>query len=117
VANPGLHNVAGDAVVLDGASGGTVSLDGASPSVAAVTFGGSAGMQISPGSGGTLQLDNGSALASVSVLGGLAAISAPLTLDSNTVISTAAGSTLTIHLPRLCSRTLPYPSRSWRDSP
>jgi hypothetical protein len=93
---PGLRDVSGDTVVLDGSSPEKVTLDGASPSVASIAFNGSASDEIAQGSGGTLQLNNGSSSAAITVAAGKQVISAPVALASNVVVSPAAGSQLTI---------------------
>ncbi|MGA2254435.1 MAG: autotransporter-associated beta strand repeat-containing protein, partial [Thermoguttaceae bacterium] len=96
VSAPGLRAVAGDTVVFDSSSPATVTLDGANPSVAGVVFKSSAIDQIAQGTGGTLQFDNGSNSATITVVTGNDAISAPVVLASNLIVSPAVGSQLTI---------------------
>ncbi len=90
----------GDTVLFGSTTGSTARLDGADPSVAAVTFNNAAmGYTIAQGSGGSLTLQGGVApgeLATVAVLAGNHAISAPLQLASDTVFSAAAASSLTV---------------------
>ena len=99
IAPPGLRGVPGDTVLFSSATGTSVTLDGVSPSVAAITLNNSAGYTIAQGTGGALELANGANAALVNVSSGDQTISAPLDLDSNTLITPAAGSSLTISGP------------------
>ena len=96
VTAPGLRGIPGDAAVFDTAADSTVSLDGSSPSLAGITLNGPGSLTVAQGSGGTLHLDNGSASATVTVAGGSSTIAAPVELDSDLVVSAAAGSTLNL---------------------
>ena len=96
VTAPGLRGIPGDAAVFDTAADSTVSLNGSSPSLAGITFNGPGSLTVAQGSGGTLHLDNGSASATVTVAGGNSTIAAPVELDSDLVVSAAAGSTLNL---------------------
>ena len=96
VPSPGLRGVAGDAVLLNLAAGGTLNLNGASPSLAGVTFNSTGSYTIAPGSGGTLHLAGGASPATLTVVAGSDTISAPVELDSNALIAPALGSALTI---------------------
>jgi autotransporter-associated beta strand protein len=96
IAAPGVRGIAGDTVLFASASDGTVTLDGASPALAGITFDNSTtSYTIAQGTGGSVTLQ-ASGQATVSVLAGTHAISAPVGLLSNTSFSIAAGSSLTV---------------------
>ena len=99
--SPGLNPSFPDSATLGSsvASGtATVTLDGASPNLAALTFSNSAASYvIAAGSGGTLQLNGGTAAAALTDSAGSHAITAPVALGTNAIVSVAnAGDTLTI---------------------
>ena len=100
IVSPGVRGLAGDTVLFDSAAGNIARLDGADPSLAAITFNNlTIGYTIAQGSGGALTLQAGGAhsgSATVSVLAGNDAISAPLHLATNTVFSIASASSLTV---------------------
>lgn len=99
-APPGMRGFAGDTVLFDSATGNIARLDGADPSLAAISFNNATiGYTIAQGSGGSLTLRGGGASsgsATVSVLAGNHAISAPVHLAANTVFSAAPASSLTV---------------------
>ncbi len=95
-AAPGLRGIAGDTVLFASVAGNVARLDGADPSIAAITFNNAAvSYTVAQGSGGSLTLQ-GDTGATVSVLAGNHAISAPLHLASDTTFSAAAASSLTV---------------------
>ena len=77
------------------ASPDTVTLD-AARSVGILSFDSAEPFTIAAGSGGVLTMDNGTGAAQINLTGGSDIISAPLVLDSNTVVDIAAGDTLTV---------------------
>jgi fibronectin-binding autotransporter adhesin len=104
--SPGLNPSSPDRATLSSSvPSGTavVTLDGASPNLAALTFSNSAANYvIASGSGGTLQLNGGTVAVAVTVTdsAGSHAISVPVALVSNTVMTVANSSnTLTISGP------------------
>ena len=83
-------------VVFNSPGGGTVNLDGANPCVGNVTFNSLGSYTIAQGSGGTLQFDGGAGPAMLAAVAGSHTISAPVALQSNLLVSPAAGSQVTI---------------------
>ena len=97
--DPGFTSV--DTATFDSAlssGSASVTLDGASPSLASLTFNNSStSYTIAQGSGGTLTLNGGAGSASLTVLSGIHAISAPMTLATSTnVVVTNSADSLTI---------------------
>ena len=77
----------------------TVTLDG-TKTAGTITFANANGYTIAQGSGGNLRLENGAGTASVSVTSGSHAITAPVTLVSNTnLVVNSAADTLTVSGP------------------
>ncbi len=96
IAAPGTRGILGDTLLFAVATGPVARLDGANPTLAGITFNNAVtSYTIAQGSGGglTLQGSNG---ATVSVLAGSHAISAPVHLTDNTTVNAAAASTLTV---------------------
>jgi fibronectin-binding autotransporter adhesin len=95
-AAPGVWGFAGDAATLGAGTAGTITLDGP-VSLGSLSLNNSAGYTLAAGSGGTLHANNGSGAASVTVLAGNHAITAPTVLDSSTSVTvTNSGDTLAI---------------------
>jgi autotransporter-associated beta strand protein len=94
IAAPGVRSIAGDTVLFATATGSTASLDGASPTLAGLTFDNTAtSYTVSQGSSGSLILQ-AAGYATVSVISGNHAITAPLVLASGATLTTSAGTRL-----------------------
>ena len=104
-AAPGTRSIAGDTVLFASADAQTANLNGATPTLASVTFNNaSVSYTIAQGSGGGSLTLQGSGYplagdAAISVLAGSDAISAPVQFGSDTTISAAANSVLTVSGP------------------
>jgi fibronectin-binding autotransporter adhesin len=79
----------------------TVTLDGDNPSLNAITFANTQGgsYTIAPGTGGIITLDDGAGTAAITNAGENNAITTAITLASNSLFSSAAGTTLTLDGP------------------
>jgi fibronectin-binding autotransporter adhesin len=79
----------------------TVTLDGDNPSLNAITFANTQGgsYTLAPGTGGMITLDAGAGTAAITNAGGNNAITTAITLASNSLFSSAAGTTLTLDGP------------------
>ena len=98
-AGPGMFQSFNDTAIFDDTgSTNSITLDRASPTLAALVFSTTSGKSctLAQGSGGTLNLNNGSNAASVTVLSGTHAISAPITLSSSGSFGPTLGTQLTL---------------------
>jgi autotransporter-associated beta strand protein len=94
---PGVRGMIGDTILFSAGAGPVARLDGATPSLAGITFNSATiSYTINQGSGGSLTLQGGGNSATISVLAGSHTISAPVHLVSNTAVSVAATTMLTI---------------------